>query len=213
MASKNHQPRDCLPNRLFRHRWKKTSKLCVTGLCVGNSPVTGEFPAQRASNAENVSIWWRHHCYVLGHLDLPDLCLEWSTSKGQSRRLGHLQTQWWPIRVRIYMEPVFEGLKPISTIKGGKIVLKTTLLSNILWSEIEFGICMNVCVDIDCMDEFFFFFFFLHDVVLIIYSNLIIPLSKGSITIHFYICFKISLWFLFWCYMPYYQCYTVLGWF
>ena len=22
---------------------------------------TGEFPAQRASNAENVSIWWRHH--------------------------------------------------------------------------------------------------------------------------------------------------------
>ena len=29
--------------------------------CVGNSPGTGEFPAQRASNAENVSIWWRHH--------------------------------------------------------------------------------------------------------------------------------------------------------
>ena len=27
----------------------------------GNSPVTGEFPAQRASNAENVSIWWCHH--------------------------------------------------------------------------------------------------------------------------------------------------------
>ena len=37
------------------------SKLRVTGLCVGNSPVTGEFPALRASNAENVSIWWRHH--------------------------------------------------------------------------------------------------------------------------------------------------------
>ena len=33
----------------------------VTGLCAGNSPVTGEFPAQRASNAENVSIWWRHY--------------------------------------------------------------------------------------------------------------------------------------------------------
>ena len=26
-----------------------------------NSPVTGEFPAQRASNTENISIWWRHH--------------------------------------------------------------------------------------------------------------------------------------------------------
>ena len=22
---------------------------------------TGEFPAQMASNAENISIWWRHH--------------------------------------------------------------------------------------------------------------------------------------------------------
>ena len=57
----NHQPRHCLFNRLFRHRSKKTSKLCVTGLCAGNSPVTGEFPTQMASNAENVSIWWRHH--------------------------------------------------------------------------------------------------------------------------------------------------------
>ena len=48
-------------DRLFRHRSKETSKLCVTGLCVGNSPVTGEYPVQMASNAENVSIWWRHH--------------------------------------------------------------------------------------------------------------------------------------------------------
>ena len=40
---------------------RKTSKLRVTGLCAGNSPVTGEFPAQKASNAENVLIWWRHH--------------------------------------------------------------------------------------------------------------------------------------------------------
>ena len=40
---------------------KETSKLRVTSLCVGNSPVTGKFPAWMASNAENVSIWWRHH--------------------------------------------------------------------------------------------------------------------------------------------------------
>ena len=44
-----------------RRRSKKTSKLRVTGLCEGKSPVTGEFPAQKASNADNVSIWWRHH--------------------------------------------------------------------------------------------------------------------------------------------------------
>ena len=34
--------------------------LRVTGLCEGNSPGTGEFRAQRASNAENVSIWYKH---------------------------------------------------------------------------------------------------------------------------------------------------------
>ena len=47
--------------RWFGCRSKKTSKLRVTGLCAGNSPGTGEFPAQMASYAENVSIWWRHH--------------------------------------------------------------------------------------------------------------------------------------------------------
>ena len=35
---------------------KKASKLRVTGLCAGNSPETGEFPAQMASNGENVFI-------------------------------------------------------------------------------------------------------------------------------------------------------------
>ena len=57
----NHQPYDCLLNRLFRRKSKKTSKLRVTGLCEGNSSGTGEFPAQMPSNAENVFIWWRHH--------------------------------------------------------------------------------------------------------------------------------------------------------
>ena len=38
---------------------RKHQSSASLGLC-GNSPVTGEFPAQRASIAENVSIWWRH---------------------------------------------------------------------------------------------------------------------------------------------------------
>ena len=63
----NRQPRHCLLNRLFRCKSKKTSKVRVTGLCEGNSPVTGEFPPQRASNAENVSIWWRHHASPRDH--------------------------------------------------------------------------------------------------------------------------------------------------
>ena len=59
-GASNHRRFDCLRNRLFRRRSEKTSKIRVTGLCEGNSSVTGEFPAQRASNAENVSIR-RHH--------------------------------------------------------------------------------------------------------------------------------------------------------
>ena len=57
----NHRLPGCLLNHLFGRRSKKALKLLVIGLCEGNSPVTDEFPAQRASNAENASIWWRHH--------------------------------------------------------------------------------------------------------------------------------------------------------
>ena len=57
----NNRRVDGLLNRLFRRRSTKTSKLRVTGLCEGNSPVTGEVLSQRALHAENVSIWWRHH--------------------------------------------------------------------------------------------------------------------------------------------------------
>ena len=44
----NHQPHDCLLKCLFRCKSKKTSKFHVTCLCVGNSPVAGEFPTQMA---------------------------------------------------------------------------------------------------------------------------------------------------------------------
>ena len=54
----NHQPHDYLLNRSGADQ---RSTLRATGLCEGNSLMTGEFPAQRASNTENVSIWWRHH--------------------------------------------------------------------------------------------------------------------------------------------------------
>ena len=53
-------------------------------------PVTGEFPTQRASNAENNSIWWRHHvqvecrflgertcCYVYLYRDMLHACVRW----------------------------------------------------------------------------------------------------------------------------------------
>ena len=58
----NHQPHDCFLNRSLRFRSKKTSKLRATGLCAGNSPVTGEFLAQwpvtpKMSPFDDVIIW------------------------------------------------------------------------------------------------------------------------------------------------------------
>ena len=47
---------------------RKHQKLRVTRLCAGKLPVTGEFPAQRASNAENISIRWRHRGYAVSDL-------------------------------------------------------------------------------------------------------------------------------------------------
>ena len=60
----NHRRLDCLLIRLIRRRSRKTSKLRVNGLCKGNPPVTDGFPSQRTSNAQNVSIRWRHHVFL-----------------------------------------------------------------------------------------------------------------------------------------------------
>ena len=39
---------------------KENIKAPFQGLCAGTTHVTSEFPASMASDAENVSIWWRH---------------------------------------------------------------------------------------------------------------------------------------------------------
>ena len=49
---------------LFRSK-KHQSSASLAIYDAGNSSVTDEFPAQMASNAENVSIWWRHHGQLL----------------------------------------------------------------------------------------------------------------------------------------------------
>ena len=68
-----------------RRRSKKTTKLGVIGLCEGNSPVTGEFPAQRASNAENVSIWWGHHAIQM-NISEANMCNTRSVPKQQTHQ-------------------------------------------------------------------------------------------------------------------------------
>ena len=56
-----HQPCDCLLNRLIKVQIKENIKAPRHWPLCGEVTGDGEFPAQRASNTENVSIWWRHH--------------------------------------------------------------------------------------------------------------------------------------------------------
>ena len=86
---------DYILNRLFRRRTKKASKLRVTGLCEGNSSVTCEFPAQRASNAKSVYLWWRHH--DIGNRMSGEYKLFAIGSTSKSRRLVFIFLQDWQI--------------------------------------------------------------------------------------------------------------------
>ena len=98
----NHHHRACLLNCLFERRSKKTSKLRVTGLCAGNSQVTGEFPAQRASNAENVSIWWPSPTITVRQLHCLLLIFKSQNSTTHcaisSAKLNHHQISWTELR-------------------------------------------------------------------------------------------------------------------
>ena len=83
----NHRRLDGLLNRLLRRRSKKISKLRVTGLCARNSPVTGKFPSQRASNAKNASISWRHHACAM--------CSYSPSQFGSDNGLAPTSAGWW----------------------------------------------------------------------------------------------------------------------
>ena len=43
---------------------KKNQSSASLAFVGGDSAVTVEFPAQRASNAENISIWWWHRGFI-----------------------------------------------------------------------------------------------------------------------------------------------------
>ena len=90
----NHRRLGCLLNRLFRLRSKKISKLRVTGLYGGNSPVT---PHKGPVTWKFVFILWRHH----GHVSFPvPLCVS-KIGKPHWRWVGRL----WFIGLYLYGFP------------------------------------------------------------------------------------------------------------
>ena len=116
--SVSNQPPGCLLNRLFRRRSKKTSKLRVIDLCAGNSPGTGEFPAQMASNAENVSIWWHHHDWYWNPWTIrlsSHWCRVYASVHWVSIGLGNGS---WPVRHQAIIRTIVGilSIKPMETI-------------------------------------------------------------------------------------------------
>ena len=59
----NHRRLNCLLNSLSR-RIEENIKAQLHWSLWGDLPVTDGFPSQRASNRQNVSIWWRHHVHA-----------------------------------------------------------------------------------------------------------------------------------------------------
>ena len=99
----NHHPHGCLLNRLLRRRSKKNIEAPRHWPLCGEFTGTGEFPTQRASYAENVSIWWRHHDLRLSFRTIWDtvLCLRtnvWKPKTGNGILMPSVERLvWWLI--------------------------------------------------------------------------------------------------------------------
>ena len=102
-AVSSHQPHGCLLNRLFRRRWKKTSKLRVTVLCAGNSPGPGNSPhkgpVMRKMFPFDDVIMWTTRDLLVDPLDMNNTHRR-SMNKTSHQTTYPVNSQWRPV-----MEP------------------------------------------------------------------------------------------------------------
>ena len=113
----NQQSHDCLLNRLSRRRSYKTSKLHVTSLYEGNLPVTVEFPTQKANDAGNESIWWRHHGQ---HYMSPVKCLYTTFAFNLTNKFILYWRAWLTILLILYESQIINS--NIIVIKHGGMI-------------------------------------------------------------------------------------------
>ena len=122
----------------FRRRWKKTSKLRVTGLCAGNSSMTCEFPTQMVSNAETGSIGWHHHAIdgMAGSV-LPSSHFgnSWGHFLRQSLKFWCIFVPYMLFNINFGLQyPENSLLNDFNTFRGLKFFL---------FNYFSFGICIN----------------------------------------------------------------------
>ena len=128
----NHQPHGCLLNRLFGRRSKKNIKAPRQWPLCREFTGAGEFPAQRASNAENVSIWWR-----LIEISIKDRIGKGNGLAPNNNRLGTLHIQYvtqmiyqsgWNLSYRREIQPNCRhgAVKVISSLTLRREMIHTT---------------------------------------------------------------------------------------
>ena len=101
----------------------------ATGLSEGNLPVIGEFPSQRASNAECFSIWWGHHVVQERNIT------SWYSHQTHSVWLSMLWLS--PVSAWLMISQDLRSGKPHSTqvyIIEEKTRTKILILRNLSWS-------------------------------------------------------------------------------
>ena len=94
----NHWQLYCLFNIFIRPTLKKTSKLCISGLLWGESNNDWWIPLKNSSNAESVSMSWRHHAMVVGTApDMRHIHLEHIKSKISASTIfvSHSIAMWY----------------------------------------------------------------------------------------------------------------------
>ena len=145
-----HQPHHCLPNLLFRHGSKKTSKLRVTGLCAGISSVTGEFPAS-------------HHKWPVTRKMFPFdeaiMVFGWSKHRLGLTRVAMNCGPMWPVEIStVFQRPptvLLRGAtyRQISTVRSVQGDCETVYLFT-QRSKLDLCVCIYVVI-ISCASEVF----------------------------------------------------------
>ena len=68
---------------------------------------TGEFPAQRASYAENVSIWWRHHVYPDSKVHEANMGPIWGRQDQGGPHVGPMNLAIWVLAFNTFIKVTF----------------------------------------------------------------------------------------------------------
>ena len=115
---------------------RKHQSSASLAFCAGNSP--GEFPAQMASNAENLSIWWRL-----------ESILAWNCSSSQSNDEQRNGNRWkWSIPSKCFLAHQCVVLYGAITNITSSIMMRIYILCIYLCCYMYFclSVCLSVCV-------------------------------------------------------------------